>query len=57
VISFGCCHNFEIRLLVDDGFDAIAQDAVVFYKKNLDLSHPIDLSVVHKYGIEHRRYD
>ena len=45
VISPGCSHDLEIYLPVDNNPYAIAQDAVVFYKKNLDLSHTTSLSI------------
>ena len=39
VIPTGRCHDLQICLLVDHGFDAIAQDAVILYEQDPDLLH------------------
>jgi len=50
VTSSGSCHNVEIWLRINQGFDAVAQYAIVFYEENLDPFQAIGLSLVCSWG-------
>jgi len=42
----GSSYHLEVGLLVDQGFDTIAQYAIVLYEEDLDSLHAIDLSPI-----------